>query len=504
MKSTTPNKSKTPLPPHHASVERGRVARAYGDALLMLFPLMLFYWVTPISSDSRSLYYYANTIAPIYFIFTLSSLALRVLKRMPDAIWTGAFWFPIQAAIFFGFGPLVEVFGNAATLNSLSSHYLTLTDLELFRTHQLSTTGVSCVLFGFFIHLRFRPHAWTKQRGIANSTIPVEKIGILAVLLGAGLKYFVLLPAQWGSLDVTIAGVLSGLGNVVDIGFAIIAFSAASGNRQQRRAFFLLWPLHFLLTILTFAKTSTVIAILLPLIGAHIAHRSRKRLIFGLIAITFVYASLQPLVHFGRGVIYDRTSTISDAGYAERFGILVEFASSGSSINTAYDDGKQGWWTRLSFAGPQAYAMKLYDQGNSTRTLNRAWMYFIPRAVWPTKPLMVGPGLEFYRLASGNDEGHSFLGLSIYGDLYLQYGWNGVFIGSTLIGLLLATLSSQAARAIRRRNFIMLPAVLLALEIALLGPNGYVINGIIGPLPIYIAYYVSTIWIGRALERKRS
>lgn len=503
MTSTTVNRFPRPLLAHNASVERRRVARAYGETLLMLFPLILLYWLIPIASDLKSSYNFINGTAPIYFIAVLGFLAARVSKLMPDSLWSGLFWFPVQAAVFYGFGPLVEVYGNAITTDSLARHILAVDDVELFRAHKLSTTGIAFILLGLFAHLQFLRRAWAKPRHATTSKLPVEKIGILMVLGGAAFKYVILLPAQWGLLDVTVAGVLSGLGSVTDLGFAIVAYSAARGDRWQRRFFWALWPLHLFLTVLAFAKVSVVMAMLLPLIGAYLAHRNRRKLIFGLAVTAFVYAALQPFVNYGRGVIYEGTSTISEASYSERVEILIEFVSASGTINEAYEDDRQGWWTRLNFAGPQAYAMELYDQGYANPTLGRAWIYFIPRAIWPDKPIMVGPGLEFYRLVTSRSDAYSFLGLTVYGDLYWQYGWGGVIFGSLFIGFLFAALSSQAVRAIRRRDFILLPAVLMALEMALLGPNKFVLNGIIGTLPIYFAYYFAASWASKQLSGAR-
>jgi hypothetical protein len=478
-----------------SNVERRRVARAYGDAIIMLCPLMLLYWATPVATNLSSLYGLVNGTAPIYFAFILSMLAIRTLKRMPDSIWAGVFWFPIQAAIFYGFGPLVEVFGNAITLRGLAIHKLAVTETDLFRAHKLSTTGIFFIFVGMFLHLNFWRQAWTKKSDAMTSSFPLKKLGVLMVLLGAAFKYLILLPAQWGELNIKVAGVISGLGNVLDLGFAIVAFCAASGNKQQRLFLFLTLPIHIFLSVLAFSKLITVTSILLPIIGAYAAHRRKKRLLINCAALALIYASTQPLVHFGRGVIYERTFTISEAGYIDRAGIVYDFLFSTRAAPEATEEDRQGWWTRLSSAGPQAYAMELYDQGNHNRTLDQAWMFFIPRAVWPEKPIMVGPGLEFYRLVTGREQGQSFLALSIYGDLYWQYGWNGVIFGSTLIGFLFSTLSSQSVRAIRRRDFLLLPAVLMALEMTLLGPNAYLLNGIIGPLPIYFTYYVVFPWI---------
>ena len=146
--------------------------------------------------------------------------------------------------------------------------------------------------------------------------------------------------------------------------------------------------------------------------------------------------------------------------------------------------------------------MDAYDNGASYITLDRAWMYFIPRAIWPSKPILYGPALDFYRLLSGRAEAVSFLGLSIYGDLYLQFGWGGVFVGCILFGWLLGITASRAIQAVRSREFAMLPFVAMALELALLSPNKFILSGVIGPLPIMIFYYSAMVWYLRRRGKK--
>lgn len=482
--------------------QRRNVARAYVQTIVLLLPILIFYWAIPLSDKLSSLYSASNGTVPIYFCAVLILLAVRVLKEMPDALWSAVFWFPVQAAVFYGFGPLVEIYGNMTTQFSLAVHALAVDEIELFRAHKLSTTGIACVLLAFYIHYLFRPNAWTHIERSMASNVSLAFLGILSVLLGGVFKYLVLLPSLWGLSTLTVAGVLSVLGNLIDLGFAILAFVIANGGRQHRLFFWLFWPLHLVLSLLTFSKTAVVLAMLLPLLGGYLARRRRGRLLFGLLVIALVYAFLQPFVHYGRSEVYAISGTINHAGYGKRAQILQQYiVSDDKTLNTdASRDERQGWWTRLNFAGPQAKAMALYDSGDANPTLGRAWMYFVPRAIWSNKPIMVGPGKEFNRMVTGNQGANSFLALSIYGDLYWQYGWPGVIIGSLLIGLILAELASQSVRVVRERNFIMLPVAFMALEMALLGPNKYVLNGVIGPLPIYLAFYFFLGWVSRSFR----
>lgn len=488
---------------NNTNISRRKIAKFYGEAVFFLSPLLLIYWILPYSTELISLYDFLNATLPVYFISVLIFLSIRVLKRVPETLWTGVFWFPVQAAVFYGFGPLVEIFGNAVTRESLSRGILPVNELELFRAHKLSTTGVFFVILGFFIHLRLRRTAWERLSLNPPSLSSIANLGIMFVVFGGFFKYLILLPAQWGSLNIIIPGVLSGFGNAIDIGFAIIAFSVASGSRISRIFFWALWPLHLILLLVTFAKIDLVIAILLPLIGAYLGDRSKKRLISGLLALAVIFTISQPFVHYGRSVVLENTGTIYRADFMERLSIIGGFFSSNVEVFPVAEE-RQGWWTRLNYAGPQAHAMNLYDQGIEGNTVGGLWMSFIPRAIWSDKPIIIGPGLEFYRTVTGRFDAQSFLGLSIHGDLYWNFGWLGVIFGSISVGYLFAIISSQSLRVVRNRDFLLLPAVFLALSITLEGPNKYIANGIIGPLPIYFAYYFIFGWLSRVqwLNRK--
>lgn len=483
--------------------ELRRVSRSYIRALSALVPLLATYWLVQPEWLSRDGLDSFNALLPIYFTSVLLYLVWRTMGIMPAAIWTGLVWYPVSSAVFYGFGPLVEIFGNEITRASLSSHYLSINEVELFRAHKLSVTGIFMVLLGLTLHMTVRPRVWvgSTDRQAAGPIFNTMRLGVVFLVLGASFKYLLLKPALWGLLQITVPGVLSALGNLTDLGFAVIAYCAARGGRLGKTLIWVGLPVHVFLSLLLMSKSEVILALLLPSVGYFAGSGRKGRLILHLALIALIFSILQPWVHHGRAAIFERTGNINHAGYGERMEILGSYLLSGSK-EASEDTGeqRQGWWTRLNYSGPQSQAMNLYDRGFSNETLHRAWAYFIPRAIWPEKPILYGPGLEFYRLLTGNEEGGSFLALSIYGDFYWQFGWAGSVIGCFLFGWLLGITASRALRAVRAREFVMLPFIMMALELALGSPNKYVLNGIIGPLPIMIFYYValsSLLWILR-------
>lgn len=471
----------------------GTARHAYGTAVAMLIPLNLLYWFAPGLGSVDDLESFVNVTGPCFLIAVLLLLSQRV-RVVPGSIWTSLFWFPVSSAVFFGFGPLAGVLGKAIrpALSATSLTYFPVTTQELFHANQLSTAGVTLVLAGFWLHLHFREQKWRIYQSRQKHALPAfkpEAVGLTFVFAGAALKYLLIQPAQWGASTVIVPGALSSLASLTDVGFAVIAYLAAQGSKYMRRAFIILWPFHFLLCLLTFAKLDVILAMLLPIIGFYVARPTLRVLAAALVLLTVGFATAQPWVTYGRAVVYERTGTITRAGYGERLSILNDYLFPHNAVAPApkgYDQGD--WWARLNYSEPQARAMALHDRGVRNPSFDGAWMYFIPRALWAGKPIMGAQGVNFYRLVTGNRKLKSNLGVSIYADLYWRFGWRGVLVGCLLIGWFFGELAAQSIVAMRNREFIMLPPVLQALHMALLGTTEFVLTGLIGPFAVYVGY----------------
>lgn len=476
--------------------------RILGRALGALLPLVLLHWALAAGRPAPDILDGLNTLLPIWFIAVTSVLGYRMARRVEGAIWTPLVWFPVQSALFYGFGPLVELFGNEFTQARLASHYLSVTPEQLLRAHRLSVTGIFMVLAGLWLHLALRRRAWARHGAQWAPAVRPLTLGIAFVVIGGLFRYAILNPASWNLIDLTVPGVLTSISQLVDLGFAILAFCAARRSQRARLIMLTLYPCHVLLSVLSLSKMEIVIALLLPAIGAFMAHRRPGRLFVNVLACAGMFVLAQDYVHYGRQVIHDSTGTITDAGYGTRAAILADYvtlkgmgqgtgALRHGGVGTGKAEAYQGWWTRLSFAGAQARVMERFDSGAANPQLGAAWVYFIPRTIWPDKPILHGPGLALYRMLSGNAAGNSFLGLSIYGDLYWQYGWRGVVIGGLCVGWFLGILSAVSLGAVRRQEFIMIPFVLLVLKVGLLSPNKFILNGFIGPAPILLFYFLA-------------
>lgn len=491
------------LPSAHAvSQLRNPISRIYAKTLLLLLPL-LFTCVafSPVDWDFAIAF---NRTAPFYLIGIMVFALYRTIRAIPDSIWSPAAWLPIQTAIFFGFGPLVEVYGNFETQLRLTVHKIDITETELFRAHTLSVVGVFGVMLGFWLHTVLRERDWRRALDArTHPRLPVLSTGTLALLFIAGgmvLRYAIIRPSQWGMIDILIPGVFTTITSIVDVGFALAAYLATRGDKRMRWLLLLVWPAHLFLTSLSFAKSEFMLALLLPAIGAYIGHRKVRRLAAAVLTIAVIYSFSQDFSSFGRAIIHANSGTI---GYGDRVKIVGRYFTEWSD-STLLDssDHEEDWWMRLNHANVQAAGMRFYDAGMPGTSLGNAWTFFIPRAVWPSKPVYIGPGDAFREQVTGQSGG-GFMALSVYGDLYWEFGWLGVVLISPLVGWFFGMMTWRSIEVVAHRDFIYLPAVLIALQTTVLGLTRFLVNGIIAAIPMYFSYVLVVHLLSRFLKAEQ-
>lgn len=99
-------------------------------------------------------------------------------------------------------------------------------------------------------------------------------------------------------------------------------------------------------------------------------------------------------------------------------------------------------------------------------TLQVTLFGFIPRAIWPEKPIGIGKELTRY-VVGPFYELHGFsIGPTIPGDFYLNFGWAGFLVGGLLLGVMCRTCTIYAVRHMKDGKQmiaarVLLPAVMI-------------------------------------------
>lgn len=466
------------------------VENIYLKVNLLLLPLVVMTFA--LSSPSIELSDWSNRVLPIYLIGVLSWAAYRLARVVPAAIWSPAFWCLVSSAVFFGFGPLVEVYGSYATRTLLSTRNLAITSTELFNANMLSFVSIFCLTSGFWLHTNLRARAWRAalQGGRPRQRVAVkpQTLAIAFIVGGIIFVHGLLMPSQWGELDIVVPGVLTSISPIADVGFALAAYLAVRGSTRMWWVLVLLWPLHFGLSLLSFAKTPIMFALILPALGAYLGNRKIIGLAAAALVCVGVYTVAQDFVIHGRTEIAKSTGTIWAADHRERALISINYFSSDrdkANGSTLKED--EDWsWMRLNYSNVQAIGMRLREDGIFIDSLSNVWTLFVPRLIWPDKPIYIGPGVAFYTLLTGNTG--TSLGMSVIGDVYWQFGWAGTLVIMPTIGWMFAMMSWRSIDAVQHQDFIRMPIVLLSILISASGPTNFLVNGIIAPIPIYIVF----------------
>ncbi|MEQ8690741.1 MAG: hypothetical protein RIC89_07880, partial [Pseudomonadales bacterium] len=222
-----------------------------------------------------------------------------------------------------------------------------------------------------------------------------------------------------------------------------------------------------------------------------------------LLVAVLAYSFTQNINTAARKVILQDTGTINQADIGTRLSIMNRVISGDLRVEDVTSDPRalaQVWWLRLNYAGPQLQAMQFYDQGTKGEWTLSLARVFVPRLLWLEKPPAPREGLIFNRMVTGNEQAHTRVGITVYADGYWKYGWSGVVLFSSIMGLILGAITRVNYRSVAERRLIALPVVFLGMVMAALGPANFLQKAIVGPLGILLAYMLVVFLIEQALS----
>lgn len=473
----------------------GRVTCAVAVLVLLYLLTLAACGALPCGSDAHDA---VNLSGQLALLAAVAGLTLATMRADPVAVWTPALVYPASVALFFGFGNLSFFLANERTVAHAQNSVYRLSAEALTEANLLTMLGALTAVIAMRIALG-RPKPDRTAPPESGPSVPLVAIGFLTA--GLGLKYGVILPAEFATPARTMPGAIRNLSMLADLGFALATYQAAQGRRVWALVFWLLWPPYLALGALEFSKKVVILAILLPALGAYLGHRDIRRLTLWGVFAALIFMILQPLNTQGRAIIEARAGDISRASLIERMDVAREVLGGGprrEQLAPAHLDDVQVWWLRLNYAGVQAKAMERYDAGQPGEAPQSPLVYFIPRILWPDKPTLTNPGIAFHRSVIGNPRSETRVGMSVYADGYWRMGWPGVVLFSGAMGAIFGVMTRLSHRHLREMNFLYLPATLLALGTAAQGHTGYLQNSILGALPVYLGY-LGLIWIARRL-----
>ena len=469
------------------TVQRRATPLASGRELMLLAILAGVYglWY---SDDPRTDFLSLNIGGPAALMAILLLGAWQQIRIESRFMWAPLFWFRISSAVYFGFGSMVPYIANDATAVFLRTTY-NFSEREAFKAGLIHILCIFTVLLtSALISSGWRGHRKTPAVRARGSQLLTLYFAVSMLLIGGYIRYVVLLPIALGMASF-VPGAFGFLGNLYAIGLYLLILY---GLRTSKLALFIAGGIILVdvwVALLTFAKTPVLMTLLFSCLAVLHDRLTFKRMLIGIVLIAGTYSQIAPIIGYGRDELSHITRDVQRGTFEQRVAIL----SSYTSREIEESDGLQSGLARLCYLDYATLIMSWYDTGQRGNTLDNLFYIFVPRLIWPDKPVISSVGSDLYLAATGKEGSAS--GSGVFSEAYWNLGWAGIPMLMIPYALILAYLSRYCVRIMTEERWIHLPAVLSAVYIGIRTDGEIVIDGF-GAAVIVFAY----ILICNALE----
>ena len=453
----------------------------------------------------------SNQFFPIALMLGCFWAVKNLLWRCPVTMLTPYPMVLTMVGMYHGFGSLAPIWSSPATQSYISGSYL-LTPERLESTNLLNLAGTLFLCIGALIG---HSMGGNSQRSGSVRLRPLDipsasKLSMLALAIGLPIFLFLHLPASFRWLPFVLPGAIETLGSFVHVALILQAFLVEHRQRFAKGALALTVSIVLLGSVITFAKEGILLVVMMPFIGAYLATRKTSRLVAGGLCVVVVYALLVPVISRGRTLLRREVAEDSvDVGIAleTRYRVLLQ-AINESWFNPVHGrdpgDDLQIWWSRLSYNNVQSFAMDRNDAGDAGETLRHAFITFIPRVLWPNKPMTAILGVEFQQKYTGRfSDWETSIGIGLFGEAYWDLGWWGLALGAMGVGLELAIMGNLFFRHLRQGDALAYICVWLYGVVTARSIDKWIVMAFIGNLPIYIGLYVISNYFAQRIIRPR-
>jgi len=445
---------------------------ALANSVVFFFFAALTYVVKP---ESLSLILIAPTV---FFVGSFLSFALMVRN---GAVLAPLVWFVLGAGIYFGLGSVaggLRVHPHTELIFGADILYLTHVNL-LNASSVLIVIGVA-LAFG-----RTRKKIQQTQNGeLVELNGFLQKVFPYTLALAAAGIYvkFTFFPI---AEDLLLRSIFGKLHLFIPACFLLLGMLWQRLNWPLKTFSLVLFILEVLNGFLALGKYQIIYAMLALIMGILIKRTSWKLMFSTMAALIFVFYALNPLITLGRAhdeydwekntlatrvmILNDAFKAILDpeAQYFAKGSHLFKFGSLKLSEMNRPQERARAMGRRFEVASIQGYLVNEYSKGIQGNTLSNFWLTFIPRILWPEKPIITNFGAELHKKYFNDpSQIYSSIAPTYSAEAYWNYGPLGVVLVSVLLGLVLGWLthySFLALLGVRPEYFIIaFPATIWA------------------------------------------
>lgn len=440
-----------------------------------------------------------NLVIPCALMFLMGKATVASLRRSVATVWSPLIW--LRAAVFFyaGFGTLVVLGSNNEMLDYVENFFVFYEPdilkfniiMMLFVLSLLSASKVYLLVFG-------GRRSVTELYKPQPSSVGIGVIGGMFVVIGLAASLIFIIPYQFGFVSTTFPAIMAEIAQASYIGL----FLSVVASARQRSP--MLWVyiatgigLAFL-GLLAFSKASITMPVVMLMLAYFYLKPSLNRVAVMICVTLGVFFLSAPLVDHGRNQLSVRYGGIDAPALPdERIEMLSTFTD--PRVVRAGDDEVDYASLRFSYVNVGTFVINLRDAGQPGRTYDNAAAIFVPRFMWPDKPIITEMARQLSYDAVGNWNNSVSAGLP--SEAYWNGGYFGVIAMGAVVGLIISlwsiyNLTIQVAGA-----WHLFPVALLGVR---LGSrfDGFFVPDILGPIAFGVVGHFILSFVNAAIARR--
>lgn len=469
------------------AVSQAMSVMAWPPEILTLGGLSALYFLI-YSLNIEALFKAMNIAGPIALAAILGLSSLRMARRSPITIWTSLFWFRVACMAYFGIGALAAHIGSDTTKWYIFAVY-NFTERSNLKVNTIVAIGILLVVLFSYVTLLIDKSFDSKKRLSETSTsgLPTAHFALVFIAIGIILKYTFVLPYTFGLSDLILPGYVISLSNIFYVGIYLSVYIAARGSSSFLILSIIAGALDFVLSLASFSKTDLLLLIIFVSLGVISKKVSLRAVIPASLLIVMAYTLFQPLVFYGRDAVQARYGQIRGAGIAERIEIIGDYITYGAP--TQRDTLAFG---RLSYVTVNAFVVDRYDAGVPGSTLVDAASVFVPRVLWPDKPIISRLGEEVSFMMVGHD-GNS-VSIGHFAEAYWNFGWWGLVPYMAILAVILSIFSRFSLGVMARKDWLFLPVVFIGVNLGI-RVDGFFVSDVLGQvwMALVLGFFIWSI-----------
>lgn len=330
------------------------------------------------------------------------------------------------------------------------------------------------------------PWYWTRALGVTTEGLRISAIGMVAFAIGAELMAIIwksrarIGPAAAAPLTVgpqivnmylisgvlmyavigPIAGDIPTIGTLVSTGSTLTVVALAlkywnatrAGDRRSAWKWLMLTAAFPVVTVLVQGFLGYGFVAMLS-VFAFVASQYRLRLKHVAAGLLMSYLGLSVYVTYMRDRLEIRDVVWSNASFEQRADRLWATVSDAEWFNPHDVDQLDRIEQRLNQDFLVGAAVKYMEQSRSVtfargETFWMAIVALVPRAFWPSKPVVAGSGHLVSSYTGIRFQEGTSVGIGQVMECYVNFGTSGVFVGFLVLGGLLVLMDRSAARSL--------------------------------------------------------